>query len=273
MVTKLSRYLPKSVLKLGSELKWRYRKNSYESVYFYTFHKCASSLFSGYVLRNIEGLRCVDYASQIYSGRKNDAVTFERNGFVYGPIRLSANPMSPVYKRLVEPAIDSDFIRNKIAIFLVRDPRDILVSAYYSFGYTHGFSNVDEIKEVQEQRKIQIQSKTIDEYALEAAHGTLRNFETVDRLNKACTRSVVLKYEDMIENWDSFAKGLTKYINIKQQVLAQIYAQTRPREREDTKSHRRSGKPGGFRGKLKAETIAFLNTTFEAVLERFQYEV
>ncbi len=50
--------------------KRHYGMNSYESVYFYTFHKCASSLFSNYVLRNIKGLVHVDYAVQISSGKK-----------------------------------------------------------------------------------------------------------------------------------------------------------------------------------------------------------
>lgn len=252
--------------------KRHYGKNSYESVYFYTFHKCASSLFSYYVLRNIEGLVHVNYAVQIYSGKKVDGITFEDKGCIYGPIRLSADPMSPVYKRLVKPVSDSDFIRNKIVIFLVRDPRDILVSAYYSFGYTHGFSSVKEIRERQEQKRSKIQSENVDEYVMESAHSILNNFETVDRLSKACNRSVVLRYEDMIDNWDYFVKELTRYVDIKQTVLTKIYAKSRPREKEDKSSHRRSGKAGGFRSKLKGETVTYLNATFESVLERFHYD-
>ncbi len=180
--------------------------------------------------------------------------------------------MSPVYKKLVEPVSGSNFIREKIAIFLVRAPSDILVSAYYSFGYSHGFSVVKEIRERQEQQRSKIQSNSIDEYALASAHSILKNFETVDRLSNACTRSVVLKYEDMIDNWNYFVKELTKYVDIKQKVLSKIYVKSRPRKKVDESSHRRSGRPGGFRSKLKGETITVLNATFESVLERFQYD-
>lgn len=224
------------------------------------------------MLGNIKGLRHVDYSSQFFRTGNIKKVTFNQNGFVYGPIRLSASPVLLVYKSVIEPVSDSDFIRNKIAIFLVRDPRDILVSSYYSFGYTHKLSRVLELKTMQQQQMIHIQSKTIDEYVIDSAESMLNNFETIDRLSKACDRCVLLKYEDMIENWDSFVKDLTRYINIKKRVLAHVYKESRPLDKEDETSHRRSGQVSGFRGKLKQETILSLNSTFKTVLERFRYE-
>ena len=90
-----------SIKNLMYYFEWQCQKNPPESVYFYTFHKCASSLFSRYVLRNIEGLRHVDYAYQIYCGKKIREVVFHEKGFVYGPIRLSARPVSTEYRILV----------------------------------------------------------------------------------------------------------------------------------------------------------------------------
>ena len=49
------------------------RSDSRESVYFYTFHKCASTLFSKDFLPNTEGLHHLDYARLIYRG-KTDGV-------------------------------------------------------------------------------------------------------------------------------------------------------------------------------------------------------
>jgi hypothetical protein len=241
-------------------------------VYFYTFHKCASSLFSSYVLRNIEGLRHVDYANQIYCGKKIKNLIFHEKAFVYGPIRLSARPVSPEYQMLVQPATEYQFIRDRIGIFFLRDPRSIIVSSYFSFGYTHGLSPVAEFRARQEESRRMIQSKTIDQYALDAAGGALSNFDRLQELSKVCKRSVVLKYEDMIDNWDVFVEDLTKYIDIKPAVLAKIYEKSRPRVEEKTDSHRRSGRPDGFREKLKPATIASLNRTFEGVLEQYQYE-
>jgi hypothetical protein len=252
-------------------VKWRVQKNAHESVYFYTFHKCASSLFSGYVLRNIVGLRHVDYAKQFYSKGQVVNLVFEETGFIYGPIRLSAEPSLPVYTEFVEPLSQPDFIQDKIAIFLLRDPRDIIVSAYYSFGFTHGRSRVDVVRQKQDEMANDIQSKTLQEYARTTATPIRANFETAGNLLDACQRTVLLKYEDMIESWDHFATDLTRYLQIKPTVLAQIYERTRPRATEDLSSHRRSGKVSGFRDKLDSETIQFLNDTLKDVLMRFDY--
>lgn len=230
-------------------------------------------MFGGYLLKNVAGLHHINYANKIYRGKKTGQIIFKEKGFIYGPIRLSADPMSQVYEKLIKPTCDIDFVEDKIAIFLVRDPRDILVSSFYSFGYSHGFSNVEEIKQRQIERRINTQSVSLDKYALQSAPGMLSHFTTMCNLSRNCNRGVVLRYEDMIENWEDFAAGLCKYINIKPRVLEQVYQRSRPRQREDITSHRRSGKSGGFRSKLSEETIASLNLTFEPVLEYFKYDL
>ena len=271
MIKRQARHWKHRLKALKDRVDWRISKTRYESCFFYTFHKCASTLFSSFLLKNIVGLRHVDYAKQIYLGENLGDIQFDRTGFVYGPIRISTGPKAPVFKLLVEPTCDPGFIRDKIALFLVRDPRDILVSAYYSFGFTHGLSKSDEIRELQLQDRKRIQARTIDEYALETACNILQHFETVDRLTKVCNRSIVLKYEDIIYNWDLFVKDLTKYITIKEPILAQLFEASRPREKENILHHRRSGRPFGFRSKFKDETLISLNEIFKGILSDFQY--
>lgn len=263
--------IKRMVLDFSAYLKWRYKKDAYESVYFYTLHKCASTLFSGYLLQHVEGLRLLDYAASIYHGEDVNVV-FEDKGYIIGPIRISANPFSEVYKRLVEPASSPEFIHDKTAIFLIRDPRDVLVSSYYSFGYSHGFSPVNQIREAQEALRAQIQQMTMDEYILSFADQTLRHFETIRCLDNVCGRSVVLKYEDMIDDFEYFSVQLTKYLNIKQPILQRLFEDSRPKQRENIFSHRRSGKAGGFRNRLMQPAIDILNAKFGDVLEYFQYE-
>jgi Sulfotransferase domain len=214
----------------------------------------------------------MDYEDRFYKGDPVEGVTFEEKGFIYGPIRVSYRPVSPIYKRFVESASRSDFIRGKTAIFLIRDPRDILVSSYYSFGYTHGFSTVKEIEERQQQLRELIRRQTVDAYALEAANATLNHLHTIDRLAQACGRGIVLKYEDMILDWKKFSSGLTRYLDFDETVLHQIREQSKPLEREDLASHRRSGRPGAYRDKLSASTVEVLNATFASVFARFHYD-
>jgi hypothetical protein len=180
--------------------------------------------------------------------------------------------MSPVYKTLVMPTSKAEFIRDKIVIFFVRDPRDILVSSYYSFGYTHGFSPVKEIRERQEIVRSEIQEKTLAEYVLHSAHAVSKHFETLSELKSVCERSVILKYEDMISNWEYFIAQLSKYVGIEESVGQEIFERSRPKQKENTSSHRRSGQPGGFRSKLDKEVIESLNRKLNGVLVRFQYE-
>jgi hypothetical protein len=273
MLKRNFRYLLQRKREIKRDITWRFIKNSHESVYFYTFHKCASTLFGNYVLKNIHGLKNVDYASLLYNGKQTGDVIFKKNGYIYGPIRLSTepNPDYPGYKWLVKPASEDDFIRGKIAIFLIRDPRDILVSGYYSFASTHGYSPVENIRKMQKESRNEIQSMTIDEYSLDFAHTVLGHYKLVERLSKTSGRSVILKYEDMIQNWDKFVRDLTKYITIKPDVLNEIFHRSRPREKEKKQSHRRSGMPGGYRTKLETVTLQSLNELFGPVLEIFGY--
>lgn len=248
-----------------------YQREPLETVYFYTFHKCASSLFSRYILKSVEGLEHVDYATMIYNGHDTECISFSDKGKVYGPIRLSANKASPVYKKLVKPVSSTDFIKDKIAIFLIRDPRDIIVSSYYSFGYSHEISKAEAVKDLQVKRRAEIQQASIDDYATSVAIDIQSNFKRLARLSNACTRSVTLKFEDMLQNWEGFAISLTNHIDIKPSALERIYLQTRPRGSVYRDSHRRSGKAGQFRQELKPGTIRYLNEVFDDALVKFDY--
>jgi len=68
------------------------------------------------VLKNMEDLEHVDYARYIYSGERgaDHTLTFKDRGCVFGPIRLSADPDSAVYRMLITPATAPEFIRAKI---------------------------------------------------------------------------------------------------------------------------------------------------------------
>lgn len=154
---------------------------------------------------------------------------------------------------------------------MVRDPRDILVSAYYSFGYSHSLSPVETIQDRQKTIREEIKNQTVDEYAIHAVYKQQENFELLHELHTICQRSVVLKYENMINNFDFFASQLTKYIHLNDNVVKQIYKKSRPKEIEEITAHRRSGQVGDFRNKLKPETIDFLNKELKSTLSIFGY--
>jgi hypothetical protein len=197
---------------------------------------------------------------------------FLPRGRVYGPIRVSGlGSGDAIDAILFSPRIDPDFVKDKICVFFVRDPRDILVSAYHSFGFTHGFSPVPEVRLRQEKNRDKIAAMTLDQYAVDGAAQQVEHFETIDTLARACPRSVILRYEDMIDDFDRFALQLQHHVPLDPFVISQIYKRSRPRDQEKQASHRRSGRTGGFRRKLQPATIEALNERLAGILQVFNY--
>lgn len=243
-------------------------------VYFFTFHKCASSLFSNYILHNITGLQNVDIASKIYNGviKKEDNIPLDNRGCIYGPIRISVKKETLVYQKLVLPTTNTDFIKSKRAIFFVRDPRDILVSSYFSFGFTHRFSKIDEIRELQKSAKNAISGQDINEYVIANIDKQIMDFTTLMAVFKSCDHAVMLRYEDMINDFDQFISDLSTVVHLDDKTIKEIYRQSRPVIQEDSNKHKRSGKVGGYQEKLSEVTINELNTRLDSVLAEFNYK-
>jgi hypothetical protein len=154
---------------------------------------------------------------------------------------------------------------------MVRDPRDVLVSSYYSFGFTHRLSRVDEIRETQQKFRDEIQTTNIDDYVLNHSEQIEDGYRRVAALREACPRHIVLRYEDMIDDWQTFADGLTTYVDLKPSVLDELYRLSRPKPTEDSTSHHRSGKTGDFERKLSARTIVQLNARLAGILRDYAY--
>jgi hypothetical protein len=246
---------------------------SSESVYFYTFHKCASTLFSTYLLKHVSGLRHRDYAAEMFRhGGLKRPVTFDGQGYVYGPLRLSSPKNSDGYRFVISRVSGRDFVRDRPCLFMVRDPRDILVSWYYSSASTHPLSPVAEIREQQLRERAEVQAMTLDDYALSQAEERRRDFACLHDLYTACNRGVLLRYEDMVENFDRFADGLCMHLDIRPRVLRNLERRSRPRRKVDTSQHRRSGKTRQFRDALSPETIRCLNEQLGVTLTLFGYE-
>jgi hypothetical protein len=176
---------------------------------------------------------------------------------------------------MVEGIVDLDLYK---VIFVTRDPRDILVSHYYSMAYSHatpeGTGNKHErfIK-----NRAMARASTIDEWVLRRS----------DKLYDTCVRyqELLLKksphtyrtnYEQMVYDFSSWLRGLLNYceLNISAdsfELLLQENARIRPQE-ENIYHHLRKGQVGDYRNKLKPETIHSLNEKFASVLEMFGYD-
>lgn len=241
-----------------------------KSVIFVTLHKCATTFFASKVLPAFKGRVYVDYQLLHYRDNGNFNVKIRRFGYIYGPVRI-LDELHPTYE-ITNRILRKANLRGRKIIFLVRDPRDILVSMYYSFGFSHSFSPNREIKEYQVKRRQKIRQMTIDEYALQAAHELKEKFDIIYSLMQYAPDKILLKYEDMIENFAYFYSQLYGFVQLNEGVKEMMLKQTRPRKVEQQLQHKRKGKPGNYKEKFQLTTINKINKILAKPLRDFCYQ-
>lgn len=158
-------------------------------------------------------------------------------------------------------------------IFQVRDPRDILVSEYFSLGWIHPEG------QTLSKRRSEIQQMTVDEYVLqtlEASRWPLHEkYDPLLKLNAEHPDFTVVRYEDMVldfPNWVASTIAPFEFRNPKR--AASRYVKQFAKQfdvKTESLTHRRKVTPGDHKEKLRPETISALNKRFKDVLERFGY--
>jgi hypothetical protein len=242
-----------------------------QSIYFFTLHKCASSLFAKHVLKTLDGLQGVDYAEQLFKSDRPMRFEFQPFGHAYGPLRVSLSEDSVVYRQLVERCLRPEFLADKKAICHVRDPRDILISHYHSAGWTHKISSDPEIAEEQLAARRLVQALSIDEYAIQQAPALGSYFDRLSGVLAHAQETVLLRYEDMIARSPAFARDIQAAMPISDQVLSELFRLSKPLQIEDRTSHKRSGKAEQFKERFTSRTRQVLADMLSDCLERFGY--
>ncbi len=250
-------------------IKRLFKKKRGRSIAFISFHKCATSFFSSYILKQAKGLEHVDPAGQLYGSHSSQSGTIVNEGELYGVIRI-LDRWHPSYS-FINGFLSNPALNDIDIIFWIRDPRDILVSMYYSFGFLHGFSTVPSIRAYQEERRERIQNMTLDAYVLDEAPVLIEKFEVMKRMMEAKNNFILLSYEEMINDFDSFFDKLSSLITLDDTTKNKIYEETRPKITEDAGQHKRKGSIGAYKEKLKSETITELNNKLLPVLTYFHY--
>lgn len=177
---------------------------------------------------------------------------FRKQGMLYGAFRNFRN------------IPDQDDYR---IVLILRDPRDVICSTYYSRRYGHGLIN----KELYYNRKA-IQHVDIDTYAIE----TIERFKPLyqEYMDHLIGKDHVLfiRYEDLIMEFDVHLKaicehtGLTDDSSMIEQIIQESDFSVKE---EDVYKHKRQVTPGDHLKKLKPETIKKLNEAFAEPVARY----
>ena len=249
-----------------------------KSVLVYTLHKSGSTLFSRLLFPHCFRLSHSDIDSNIYNAHSISSalcsLNFETRGQIYGPIRVSSFGTSDEWREYHKIILKSNFFHQFRKLIVIRDPRDIIVSAYYSFGQTHELSKHESIRSSQIAMRSKIESLSIDDFALYYAEVLKSSLKIlIDIKESKGPRCYLLRYEDLILDWDTFRAELAKVLSVPRGVCQQLYNQSRPRACPDMSAHKRSGKVEQFREELKVATIDRVNHLLREELGYFRYSI
>lgn len=159
------------------------------------------------------------------------------------------------------------------SVLLVRDPRDALVSEYYSNAYSHSIPVEGATRNDMERSRAAALTTAINDYVVAHAPALKETFRGVEWLSSIDSCWVV-RYEEAIMDKRWFMRELCTRWNwrVDDQLISQIlgWADVRP-EKESPESFVRKVTPGDHKEKLPRETIDRLNSVFEHELMLYGY--
>lgn len=172
----------------------------------------------------------------------------------------------------------SELFKSRKKILLVRDPRDAIVSEYFTVIKNHSLpqastANSDGERESLLQRREIAQQQGIDEYVLENAKHFRATVNAYIPLLKEANLKVY-RYEDIVLNKAPWITDMAAYLglSLSEDALNMILADVDivPGKERSTEFVRKVV-PGDHREKLMPETIAQLNQAFAEFMSAFSY--
>ncbi len=167
------------------------------------------------------------------------------------------------------PCFDFD-IEGCKSILLVRDPRDMLVSLYYSITQSHAIpqKNIS----LANQRKV-AQKKEIDDDVLIRAQWYVGQFGRYQQ-NLIDANLVTYRYEDVIYSKQEWLSHIVEFLELpyKKRLVTKVAKvfDVIPQQ-EMVTAHVRQVHPGNYKVKLKPETITKLNEILAEFLRCYKY--
>jgi hypothetical protein len=245
----------------------------FQACFAFSIHKAGSTLMNAMIQdvcrqAAIPAISIPDrlFAEGIGESWANDKRVLEviEEGRVYHGFRY----LAPV---LLHPGLR---LNERRSVLLVRDPRDALVSEYFSYGGRHHSHRLPEKnREKFAERSEATKHLDIDEYVVAAAYGYRTKLDSY-RKHLDLGRILLRRYEDIYFDKHKFLSEIFEHfrIPVAPAILARVSAANdlRP-DAEDPSKHVRKGTPGDHREKLKLETIGTLNEMFRESGAAFGY--
>lgn len=238
------------------------------SVIFYSMHRSGST-FMHRVLRSLaseEGFRGVNLERYFTltrgpgepapAGRTSRPELFCEEGYYYGVFRRWWPPLDLAPYRI---------------LLLLRDPRDVLTSHYFSLTVGHRMMSREHYRQRIEARRMGLQR-----FVRSAAPTWKRKYERYFEHLLPRSNVQLVRYEDMVEDLPSTMETVTGHLGWKDRPGrwdSMLQRGVFDVPDENPAGHKRTVSPGDHRDKLTEETLRRLNETFRSCLERLGYPV
>jgi hypothetical protein len=180
------------------------------------------------------------------------------------------------FRRMPRAPFEIGFGAGDRAALLVRDPRDILVSLYFSIKFSHSIPKDGGMRDRLVELRKEAEQTLIDDYVIDGAPRLARQYDLYREglMGRGDSVLRVFRYEDVIfekERWVADLADLFGFAvpEAKRRKIAARYDLVP--EKEDPSSHVRRVAPGDHREKLSPATIAKLDEIFRETVAPFGY--
>jgi hypothetical protein len=242
----------------------------------FSIHKAGSSLMFGMiqVVCEVEGIPTISLPDILFQEGIRDADWNEDTSLTK---YLSAGRLYIGFRYFPGLMMDKSLaLHEKKSVLLVRDPRDALVSQYFSFSgdyFSHPIPKTSGEGFVAENARYA--GIGIDGYVVRVAvEHKAKLLAYLANLNPGLTR--VFRYEEAYFDKESFLRGIFDYfcLSAGDDAIRTAVAMfdIRPAE-EDVEAHIRKGSPGDHKEKLQPETIEWLTEYFDDVCAALGYDL
>jgi hypothetical protein len=250
------------------------RSPEIDSVFFMSVHKSGSTLMNNMVRAACGMLEYefVDIQSHFFNTGVADSdippetsTIFQPKGYVYSGFRYFPNQY------------EIPCLNDCPLIVLVRDPRDAVVSQYFSLAKSHpmpGKDADDKLLKHMEELRASTLASDINEFALREIAGFVKKAETYSEIIQTHPRARLFQYEEVIYMKKKWIMSMLNFLGWKMKPGQPMNLANRfnvvPKA-EDASKHIRQVHPQNYLTKLSPDTIAEINKTYASTLLRYNY--
>lgn len=240
---------------------------------FLSVHKGASTFltatFAPAMVRLFKGLRHVPIHQEIHAGKRIDQLALPPRGVV------ATRVYPPQYDTLIEaPKPAEGRFADKKLVMLRRDPRDVAVSFYYSFAYSHRVPPVNQ--SFFHERRAALRSMPItDGLARYCVNPAIRQFLWTEDFLRRFPATCLTTYETLVTDFPAWLEQVGGHLGWTAPQAAAIATDVAddvtPPATEDPSMHKRRVTPGNWREVFDEALIETFRTRLGDRLTRAGY--